>query len=193
MIFKRTEIHDVVIIKPKLFHDERGYFFESFREDIMKSNGVTSKFVQDNQSMSSKGILRGLHFQKDPFAQGKLVRVIKGSVLDVAVDIRKKSPTYGQHFLIELNEENKTMFYIPPGFAHGFLTLEDDTLFSYKCTNYYNKESEGAIRWNSKSLNVDWGIVNPILSSKDATAPTFDEFQSPFQLSDLKQTSGLSY
>jgi dTDP-4-dehydrorhamnose 3,5-epimerase len=108
------------------------------------------------------------------------VRVIKGSVLDVAVDIRKKSPTYGQHFLIELNEENKTMFYIPPGFAHGFLTLEDDTLFSYKCTNYYNKESEGAIRWNSKSLNVDWGIVNPILSSKDATAPTFDEFQSPF-------------
>ena len=175
-----TNIEGLLIIKPRVFGDERGYFFESFREDIMKSNGVTSKFVQDNQSMSSKGILRGLHFQKDPFAQGKLVRVIKGSVLDVAVDIRKKSPTYGQHFLIELNEENKTMFYIPPGFAHGFLTLEDDTLFSYKCTNYYNKESEGAIRWNSKSLNVDWGIVNPILSSKDATAPTFDEFQSPF-------------
>jgi dTDP-4-dehydrorhamnose 3,5-epimerase len=175
-----TNIEGLLIIKPKVFGDERGCFFESFREDIMKSNGVTSKFVQDNQSMSSKGILRGLHFQKDPFAQGKLVRVIKGSVLDVAVDIRKKSPTYGQHFLIELNEENKTMFYIPPGFAHGFLTLEDDTLFSYKCTNYYNKESEGAIRWNSKSLNVDWGIVNPILSSKDATAPTFDEFQSPF-------------
>lgn len=175
-----TNIEGLLIIKPRVFGDERGYFFESFREDIMKSNGVTSKFVQDNQSMSSKGILRGLHFQKDPFAQGKLVRVIKGSVLDVAVDIRKKSSTYGQHFLIELNEENKTMFYIPPGFAHGFLTLEDDTLFSYKCTNYYNKESEGAIRWNSKSLNVDWGIVNPILSSKDATAPTFDEFQSPF-------------
>ena len=175
-----TNIEGLLIIKPRVFGDERGYFFESFREDIMKSNGVTSKFVQDNQSMSSKGILRGLHFQKDPFAQGKLVRVIKGSVLDVAVDIRKKSPTYGQHFLIELNEENKTMFYIPPGFAHGFLTLEDDTLFSYKCTNYYNKESEGAIRWNSKSLNVDLGIVNPILSSKDATAPTFDEFQSPF-------------
>ena len=175
-----TNIEGLLIIKPRVFGDERGYFFESFREDIMKSNGVTSKFVQDNQSMSSKGILRGLHFQKDPFAQGKLVRVIKGSVLDVAVDIRKKSPTYGQHFLIELNEENKTMFYIPPGFAHGFLTLEDDTLFSYKCTNYFNKESEGAIRWNSKSLNVDWGIVNPILSSKDATAPTFDEFQSPF-------------
>jgi dTDP-4-dehydrorhamnose 3,5-epimerase len=175
-----TNIEGLLIIKPRVFGDERGCFFESFREDIMKSNGVTSKFVQDNQSMSSKGILRGLHFQKDPFAQGKLVRVIKGSVLDVAVDIRKKSPTYGQHFLIELNEENKTMFYIPPGFAHGFLTLEDDTLFSYKCTNYYNKESEGAIRWNSKSLNVDWGIVNPILSSKDATAPTFDEFQSPF-------------
>ena len=175
-----TNIEGLLIIKPRVFGDERGYFFESFREDIMKSNGVTSKFVQDNQSMSSKGILRGSHFQKDPFAQGKLVRVIKGSVLDVAVDIRKKSPTYGQHFLIELNEENKTMFYIPPGFAHGFLTLEDDTLFSYKCTNYYNKESEGAIRLNSKSLNVDWGIVNPILSSKDATAPTFDEFQSPF-------------
>ena len=151
-----TNIEGLLIIKPRVFGDERGYFFESFREDIMKSNGVTSKFVQDNQSMSSKGILRGLHFQKDPFAQGKLVRVIKGSVLDVAVDIRKKSPTYGQHFLIELNEENKTMFYIPPGFAHGFLTLEDDTLFSYKCTNYYNKESEGAIRWNSKSLNISF-------------------------------------
>ncbi|NBV56789.1 MAG: dTDP-4-dehydrorhamnose 3,5-epimerase [Bacteroidetes bacterium] len=175
-----TNIEGLLVIKPKVFGDDRGYFFESFREDVMKSNDVTSKFVQDNQSMSSKGILRGLHFQKDPFAQGKLVRVIKGSVLDVAVDIRKKSPTYGQYFSIELNEENKTMFYIPPGFAHGFLTLEDNTLFSYKCTNYYNKESEGAIRWNSKSLNVDWGIENPILSSKDASALTFDEFQSPF-------------
>jgi dTDP-4-dehydrorhamnose 3,5-epimerase len=175
-----TNIEGLLVIKPKVFGDVRGYFFESFREDVMKSNDVASKFVQDNQSMSSKGILRGLHFQKDPFAQGKLVRVIKGSVLDVAVDIRKKSPTYGQYFSIELNEENKTMFYIPPGFAHGFLTLEDNTLFSYKCTNYYNKESEGAILWNSKSLNVDWGIENPILSSKDASALTFDEFQSPF-------------
>ena len=175
-----TNIKGLLVIKPEVFGDERGYFFESFRDDLMKSNGVSPKFVQDNQSMSSKGILRGLHFQKDPFAQGKLVRVIKGSVLDVAVDIRKKSPTYGQHFSIELNEENKTMFYIPPGFAHGFLTLEDDTVFSYKCTNYYSKESEGAILWNSKLLNINWGIENPILSSKDETAPTFDKFQSPF-------------
>ena len=175
-----TNIKGLLVIKPRVFGDERGYFFESFRDDLMKSNGVSPKFVQDNQSMSSKGILRGLHFQKDPFSQGKLVRVIKGSVLDVAVDIRKKSPTYGQHFSLELNEENKTMFYIPPGFAHGFLTLEDDTLFSYKCTNYYNKELEGSIRWNSKLLNINWGIENPILSSKDSTAPTFDEFQSPF-------------
>ena len=122
-----TNIDGLLVIKPTVYGDERGHFFESYREDFMNSHGIKSNFVQDNQSLSSKGILRGLHFQREPFSQGKLVRVIKGSVLDVAVDIRHKSPTYGHHFSIELNEENKTMFYIPSGFAHGFLTLEDNT------------------------------------------------------------------
>ncbi|MDC0467945.1 dTDP-4-dehydrorhamnose 3,5-epimerase [Bacteroidia bacterium] len=175
-----TNIEGLLVIQPKVFGDERGYFFESFRDDVLNNHGVYSKFVQDNQSKSNKGILRGLHFQKAPHAQGKLVRVVKGSVLDIAVDIRTNSPTYGHHFSIELNEVNKTIFYIPPGFAHGFLTLEDNTLFSYKCTNYYNLESEGSVLWNSESLNIDWGIENPILSEKDNTAPNFKDFKSPF-------------
>ena len=175
-----TNIDGLLVIKPTIYGDERGYFFESYREDFMNSHGIKSNFVQDNQSLSSKGILRGFHFQREPYSQGKLVRVIKGSVLDVAVDIRHKSPTYGHHFSIELNEENKTMFYIPSGFAHGFLTLEDNTVFAYKCTNYYNKESEGSILWNSKSLNINWGIDNPILSAKDQIAPDFEDFRSPF-------------
>ncbi|MDG1720094.1 MAG: dTDP-4-dehydrorhamnose 3,5-epimerase [Bacteroidia bacterium] len=175
-----TNIDGLLIIKPTIYGDERGHFFESYREDSMKSHGIASNFVQDNQSLSSKGILRGLHFQREPYSQGKLVRVIKGSILDVAVDIRHKSPTYGHHFSIELNEENKTMFYIPSGFAHGFLTLEDNTVFAYKCTNYYNKVSEGSILWNSKSLNINWGIDNPILSAKDLIAPDFEDFRSPF-------------
>jgi len=175
-----TNIEGLLVIQPKVFGDERGYFFESFRDDVLNNHGVYSKFVQDNQSKSNKGILRGLHFQKAPHAQGKLVRVVKGSVLDIAVDIRTNSPTYGHHFSIELNEVNKTIFYIPPGFAHGFLTLEDNTLFSYKCTNYYNLESEDSVLWNSESLNIDWGIENPILSEKDNTAPNFKDFKSPF-------------
>lgn len=175
-----TNIEGLLVIQPKVFGDERGYFFESFRDDVLNNHGVYSKFVQDNQSKSNKGILRGLHFQKAPHAQGKLVRVVKGSVLDIALDIRTNSPTYGHHFSIELNEVNKTIFYIPPGFAHGFLTLEDNTLFSYKCTNYYNLESEGSVLWNSESLNIDWGIENPILSEKDNTAPNFKDFKSPF-------------
>lgn len=175
-----TNIEGLLVIQPKVFGDERGYFFESFRDDVLNNHGVSSKFVQDNQSKSNKGILRGLHFQKAPHAQGKLVRVVKGSVLDIALDIRTNSPTYGHHFSIELNEVNKTIFYIPPGFAHGFLTLEDNTLFSYKCTNYYNLESEDSVLWNSESLNIDWGIENPILSEKDKTAPNFTDFKSPF-------------
>tara|TARA_B100001093_G_scaffold303379_1_gene289331 strand:- start:3335 stop:3877 length:543 start_codon:yes stop_codon:yes gene_type:complete len=175
-----TNIEGLLVIQPKIFGDERGYFFESFRDDILNNHGVYTKFVQDNQSKSNKGILRGLHFQKAPHAQGKIVRVIKGSVLDIAVDIRKNSPTYGHHFAIELNEVNNTIFYIPPGFAHGFLTLEDNTLFSYKCTNYYNLESEGSVLWNSESLNIDWGIEKPILSEKDKKARNFMDFKSPF-------------
>ncbi len=180
MKVEKTHIDGLLVITPTVFGDERGHFFESFRKDTLKAYGVETDFVQDNQSLSSKGILRGLHFQKDPHAQGKLVRVLQGSVVDVAVDIRPNSLTYGQHFSIELNESNKTMFYIPPGFAHGFLTLEDNTIFAYKCTNYYHKESEGCVSWNSPSLEINWGIDSPILSEKDKIATDFADFKSPF-------------
>lgn len=180
MKVEETYIDGLLIISPTVFGDERGHFFESFRKDTLSKFGVTSDFVQDNQSRSSKGILRGLHFQQEPYAQGKLVRVLQGAVLDVAVDIRKNSKTYGQHIALELNEDNKTMFYIPPGFAHGFLTLKDDTIFVYKCTNYYHKESEGCVLWNSPSLQINWGISNPLLSEKDKIGTDFEQFISPF-------------
>lgn len=175
-----TQIKGLLIIKPKVFADARGYFFESYNEGVFKQNGLTPHFVQDNQSLSNAGVLRGLHFQAPPHAQGKLVRVINGAVLDVAVDIRKNSPTYGQHVAIELTEENKTMFYIPTGFAHGFLTLKDNTIFSYKCTDLYHKASEGTVLWNDKDLNINWNIAEPILSEKDLTGTKFKEFNSPF-------------
>lgn len=175
-----TKIKDLLIIKPKVFADARGYFFESYNETVFKQNGIVANFVQDNQSLSSTGVLRGLHFQAPPHDQGKLVRVITGAVLDVAVDIRKNSPTYGQHVSIELTEENKTMFYIPSGFAHGFLTLRDNTIFSYKCTNVYNKSSEGCVLWNDSDLNINWNVSNPILSDKDLVGTPFKEFKSPF-------------
>jgi dTDP-4-dehydrorhamnose 3,5-epimerase len=176
----QTKIKDLLIIKPKVFSDPRGYFFESYNADIFKQNGITVDFVQDNQSLSNTGVLRGLHFQAPPHDQGKLVRVITGAVLDVAVDIRKKSATYGEHVSIELTEDNKTMFYIPPGFAHGFLTLQDSTIFSYKCTNVYNKASEGTVLWNDTDLNINWNVSNPILSEKDLTGANFKNFSSPF-------------
>jgi dTDP-4-dehydrorhamnose 3,5-epimerase len=176
----KTKIKDLLIIKPKVFTDSRGYFFESYNADVFKQNNITVNFVQDNQSLSSTGVLRGLHFQAPPFDQGKLVRVITGAVLDIAVDIRKDSPTYGEHIAIELTEENKSMFYIPPGFAHGFLTLRDNTIFSYKCTNVYNKLSEGCVLWNDTDLNINWNIANPILSEKDLVGTPFKEFNSPF-------------
>lgn len=175
-----THIKGLFIIKPKVFEDTRGYFFESYNENAFHKAGIISEFLQDNQSLSHTGVLRGLHFQAPPFAQGKLVRVITGAVLDIAVDIRKKSPTYGQHVAIELTEENKTMFYIPEGFAHGFLTLRDHTIFSYKCTNLYQKESEGTVLWNDVDLKIDWNIANPILSEKDKVGTKFNEFVSPF-------------
>jgi len=136
--------------------------------------------VQDNQSLSSKGVLRGLHFQNPPYAQGKLVRVIKGAVLDISVDIRKDSPTYGQYFSMELSEENKIVVWIPPGFAHGFATLEDSTIFTYKCTEVYNKESEGALLWNDKDLNINWEVNDPLVSEKDLVAGNFKNFASKF-------------
>jgi dTDP-4-dehydrorhamnose 3,5-epimerase len=174
-----TIIEGVYLIKPKIFKDERGYFFESFNQkEINKKTNVS--FVQDNQSLSSKDILRGLHFQKPPFAQDKLVSVIKGSVLDVVVDIRVNSKTYGKYIIEELNEENHHQLFIPIGMAHGFLSLEDHTIFSYKCSDFYNKESEGAIKWNDPDLNIKWPISNPILSEKDENAKKFSSFVSPF-------------
>lgn len=181
MEFEKTNIEGVVLIKPNVFGDNRGYFYESYRADEFKSAGIDFNFVQDNQSMSKKGILRGLHFQAPPYDQGKLVRVIKGAVVDVVVDIRADSPTYGQSYAVELNEDNKYLLWVPPGFAHGFVTLKDDTIFSYKCTNYYNRDSEGAIRWNSPELNIDWGIDEPILSEKDQLADLFKDFSTPFK------------
>ena len=175
-----TKIPDLYIIKPRVFEDERGYFFESYNKEAFLRMGIDQNFVQDNESKSAKGVLRGLHFQKPPFTQGKLVRVMRGSVLDVAVDLRKASPTFGQWASVELTQDNKWMYWVPPGFAHGFVTLEDDTVFFYKCTNVYNKASEGSIRWDDPDLNIDWGIKNPVLSEKDKVAPFFKDFDSPF-------------
>ena len=180
MKFNTTKLNDLMIIQPTIFEDERGYFFESYSENQFKKAGLICHFIQDNQSKSQKGVLRGLHFQNPPYAQGKLVRVISGSVLDVAVDIRQNSPTYGKHFSIELTEQNKTMLWIPPGFAHGFATLENNTIFSYKCTNLYNKESEKCIFWNDHNLKIDWQLNSPILSEKDIKGTPFQEFISLF-------------
>lgn len=175
-----TGIPDLFIVKPVVFEDNRGYFFESYNKEKFLQKGIDQNFVQDNESKSMKNVLRGLHFQAPPYAQGKLVRVMKGAVLDVAVDIRRNSSTYGQWASIELTESNKWMYWVPPGFAHGFVTLEDNTVFFYKCTNMYNKVSEGSIRWNDPDLNINWGIENPILSEKDQLAPLFKDFISPF-------------
>ena len=180
MQIEKTKIEGLLVITPNVFKDDRGYFYESFNTSQWEKLGLKDEFVQDNQSLSGKGILRGLHFQAPPYAQGKLVRVIKGAVIDVAVDIRKDSPTYGESVSIELSEENFKMFWVPAGFAHGFLTLKDETIFSYKCTNLYNKESEGGLMWNDPSLNIDWGITDPILSEKDKYYKSFKDFNSPF-------------
>jgi len=176
----KTDIEGLLIIKPKVFEDSRGYFYESFNKKIFKDAGIDYEFVQDNQSLSSKGVLRGLHFQDPPYEQGKLIRVLTGSVLDVAVDIRKESSTYGKWVAVELSAEDKLMFWIPPGFAHGFVCLEDNTTFFYKCTGLYNYEAEGGILWNDPELNIDWRISDPILSEKDEQCPLFKEFESKF-------------
>lgn len=175
-----TKLKGVVVLKPKVFEDARGYFFESYNQNAFNAAGLNLNFVQDNQSLSQRGVLRGLHFQIPPHAQGKLVRVITGAVFDVAVDIRKNSPTYGQWFGQELSEENKLMMYIPEGFAHGFATLRDNTVFSYKCTNFYNKAAEDCILWNDSQLAIQWGIENPLLSAKDLEGKRFVDFKSQF-------------
>jgi len=180
MKFTTTPLEGLLIIQPDVFDDDRGYFFESYNHEKFLTAGLDLKFVQDNESKSKKGVLRGLHFQAPPFAQGKLVRVISGSAMDVAVDIRKNSPTYGKWTSVVLTDKNKLMFWVPAGFAHGFITLEDDTVFFYKCTNVYNKASEGGIIWNDTDLNIDWGIGDPSVSEKDGISPRFREVNSPF-------------
>ena len=169
MEVKQTQIPGVVIIEPRLFKDDRGYFFESFSERDFNTQVREIHFVQDNESKSSYGVLRGLHFQKPPYAQSKLVRVIKGAVLDVAVDIRKGSPTFGQHVAVELTEENHRQFFIPRGFAHGFSVLTNEVIFQYKCDNFYAPQSEGALAWDDPDLGIDWKIPTDkvILSEKD--------------------------
>jgi len=176
----RTNFEGLLIMQPKVFQDDRGYFFEYFRKEVFESLKSRIEFVQSNESKSNKHVLRGLHFQNPPYAQGKLIRVVKGGIRDVVVDIRRESSTYSRWFSCELNENNKTILWIPPGFAHGFLTLEDETIFLYECTNYYNMASEGSIRWNDPTLGIDWGIENPIISEKDQKAPFFKDFVSRF-------------
>lgn len=165
----KTDIDGVVIIEPRIFRDDRGYFFESFSQRDFQEKVCNTVFVQDNESKSSYGVLRGLHFQKPPYAQSKLVRVIKGAVLDVAVDIRKGSPTFGQHVAVELTEDNHRQFFIPRGFAHGFSVLTDEVIFQYKCDNFYAPQSEGALAWDDSDLGIDWRIPTDkvLLSEKD--------------------------
>ncbi|NUM31534.1 MAG: dTDP-4-dehydrorhamnose 3,5-epimerase [Bacteroidetes bacterium] len=180
MQIKKFEIEGPLLIIPTVYSDSRGYFFESFSKRLFESNGINYDFVQDNQSLSGKGTLRGLHFQSPPFAQGKLVRVTSGSVIDIIVDIRKSSPTYGKSISINISENNYYQLWVPQGFAHGFLVLEDNTIFQYKCTDYYNKEAEGGILFNDPDLNLNWEISSPIISDKDLKLPYFKDFVSPF-------------
>ncbi|MCK5824512.1 MAG: dTDP-4-dehydrorhamnose 3,5-epimerase [Ichthyobacteriaceae bacterium] len=183
MKIETTEIEGLLEITPKVFEDERGYFYESYNKKTFIENGVDFNFIQDNQSLSQEGVLRGLHFQAPPFAQGKLVRVIKGAVIDVAVDLRKNSPTYGRYHKVLLTEVNKRLFWVPPGFAHGFLTLEDDTIFSYKVTNIYNKESERCIKWDDEDLNLNWSLpenIELIISEKDQEGISFKDYETEF-------------
>lgn len=182
MEVKQTQIPGVVIIEPRLFKDDRGYFFESFSERDFNTQVREIHFVQDNESKSSYGVLRGLHFQKPPHAQSKLVRVIKGAVLDVAVDIRKGSPTFGQHVAVELTEENHRQFFIPRGFAHGFSVLTDEVIFQYKCDNFYAPQSEGALAWDDPDLGIDWKIPTDkvILSEKDKHHPRLKDTEWVF-------------
>lgn len=179
MIIEKTPLKDLLLISPKVHYDERGYFMESYNKKNL-DNHIKIAFVQDNESQSQKNVLRGLHFQKPPYGQAKLVQVISGSVLDVTVDLRKNSSTYGKYFKHILSSENKKQMFIPVGFAHGFLCLEDNTIFSYKCSNYYHKESEGSILWNDPNLAIDWEIENPILAEKDKSAEKFLTFENPF-------------
>ncbi|MFT4684558.1 MAG: dTDP-4-dehydrorhamnose 3,5-epimerase [Polaribacter sp.] len=183
MKFIKTEISDVYIIEPSVFGDNRGYFLESFNLEEFEENVYPIKFVQDNESKSSKGVLRGLHFQKPPFSQAKLVRCIEGRVIDVAVDIRKGSPTYGKHITVELSGENKKQLFVPRGFAHGFSVLSDTAVFAYKVDNMYAPEYDSGIKYNDKDLNINWGLTEEEiqLSGKDENLSFFKDLETPFK------------
>lgn len=183
MPFYHCAIEGLVVVEPKVFADDRGYFYEAYNRNVFQQNGITNDFVQDNQSRSTYGVIRGLHYQLPPFAQAKLVRVLEGSILDVAVDIRKGSPTYGQHFSLELTAENHKQLFIPAGFAHGFSVLSDIAVVQYKCDQFYSKESEGGIRFDDAALNIDWKIDKDkaIISEKDLVLPSFAECKNEFQ------------
>ena len=179
----KTDIEGVLIIEPQLFEDERGYFFEAFSErKFAELTGIETRFVQDNESRSAKGVVRGLHFQLPPFAQSKLVRAVRGAILDVAVDIRRGSPTFGRYVAVELSKHNHRQLFIPRGFAHGFSVLEGDAIVEYKCDNYYAPEAEGAIRWNDATLAIDWKVANSevVVSAKDKSNPLFEECERLF-------------
>ena len=180
----KTDIEGVVIIKPRIFTDARGYFFESYSKREFDEKVRHVDFVQDNESCSSRGVMRGLHFQRPPFTQSKLVRCVRGRVLDVAVDIRKGSPTYGRHVVVELSEDNHLQFFVPRGFAHGFAVLSDTAVFQYKCDNYYHPEADGGIAITDASLGIDWRIDpgQAILSEKDTRHPLMKDFDSPFDI-----------
>lgn len=180
----KTEIPGVLIIEPKVFGDERGYFMESFNaREFAEKTGIEINFVQDNESKSRFGVLRGLHFQLPPYTQSKLVRVVKGKVLDVAVDIRKGSPTYGKYVTCEMTEENKRQFFVPKGFAHGFCVLSEEAIFQYKCDEFYHPEAEGAIAWNDPDIAIQWPVEaeNVVLSEKDKHHPNLKDFDTPFK------------
>ncbi len=177
-----TEIPGLLIIEPDVFSDQRGYFFESYNQKKYQENGIGATFVQDNISSSVRGVIRGLHYQLAPYAQAKLIQVLKGAVIDVAVDLREGSPTFGQHMAVEISEENKRQFYVPEGFAHGFAVISDEVLFSYKCDNYYNKEAERGISYNDPELKINWQISadDIIISPKDQALPSLKEAERNF-------------
>jgi len=179
MKYTTAAIDGLIVLEPRVFYDKRGYFMESYN-DAQWQRVLGVSFVQDNESYSKKGVIRALHFQNPPYAQDKLVRVIRGSVMDVAVDLRKKSSTYGQYYKVLLSAENKKQFFIPKGFAHGFVALEENTIFSYKCSSYYHAESEESIVWNDPDIAIDWGISTPIISERDTHAQFFATFETKF-------------
>lgn len=175
MHVKKTPIDGLLEVYPQILRDERGYFFESYQFKKLKELGIKDNFLQDNHSLSAKGVLRGIHLQESPSQQAKLIRVIKGRALDVAVDLRKDSPTFGQHYKTILDDKEHKMYYIPEGFGHGFLALEE-TILHYKCNDFYDKPTESGIIWNDPDLNIDWGIAQPQISEKDLQLPSFKEF-----------------